>query len=92
MRYSIHTCNSDTTIGQNVRYCNYKDKIIYDNWFNNLSNIFNTIDNHIQNTTQLDDICLAGVIRELCEARDSGIVQFVNRNQICNMIDLLCTR
>ena len=24
--------------------------------------------------------------------RDSGIVQFVDRNQICNMIDLLCTR
>ena len=23
--------------------------------------------------------------------RDSGIVQFVDRNQICNMIDLLCT-
>ena len=49
-------------------------------------------DSHIQNTTQLDDVCLAGAIRELCESRDSGIVQFVDRNQICNMIDMLCTR
>ena len=37
-------------------------------------------------------ICLAGAIRELCKARDSGIVQFVNRNQVCNMIEFLCTR
>ena len=42
--------------------------------------------------TQLDDICLAGAIREMCEARDSGFLQFDGRNQICNMIDLLCTR
>ena len=53
---------------------------------------FNRIDNQITNTTQLDDICLASVIMELCEARDSGFVQFVDRNQICNMIDMLCTR
>ena len=49
-------------------------------------------DNQIKNTTQLDDICLASAIRELCEARDSGFVQFVDRNQIYNMIDMLCTR
>ena len=49
-------------------------------------------DNHIQNTTHLDDICLAGAIRELCEARDSGVVQFADRNQMCNMTDMLCTR
>ena len=57
-----------------------------------LSNIFNRIDNQIKNTTQLDDICVASATRELCEARDSGFVQFVDRNQICNMIDMLCTR
>ena len=39
-----------------------------------------------------NDICLAGAFRELCEARDSGVVQFVDRNQMCNMIDMLCTR
>ena len=91
-----HSCQwcggGEMYIGENVRYFMYKYKIVYDDWFNDLSNIFNTIDSHIQNTTQLDDVCLAGAIRELCEARDSGIVQFVDRNQICNMIDMLCTR
>ena len=69
--------NSDTTIGENIRYFMYKYKIVYDDWFNDISNIFN-----IKNTTQLDDICLAGAIRELCDARDSGFVQFVDRNQV----------
>ena len=90
IRYSMH--NSDTTIGENVRYFMYKYKIVYNDWFNDLSNIYNRIDNQIQLITQLDDICLAGAIRELCEARDSGVVQFVDRNQMCNMIDMLCTR
>ena len=84
--------NSDTTIGENVRYFMYKYKIVYNDWFNDLSNIYNRIDNQIQLITQLDDICLAGAIRELCEARDSDVVQFVDRNQMCNMIDMLCTR
>ena len=36
--------NSDTTIGENVRYFMYKYKIVYyDDWFNDLSNIFNII-------------------------------------------------
>ena len=92
IRYSIH--NSDTTIGENVRYCMYKYKIVYDDWFNDLSNIFNRIDNQIKNTTQLDGMCLhvASAIRKLCESRDSGIVQFVDCNQLCNIIDMLCTR
>ena len=90
IRYSMH--NSDTTIGENVRNFMYKYKIVYDDWFNDLSNIFNRIYNQIKNTTQLDDICLASAIRELCEARDRGFVQFVDRNQLCNMIDMLCTR
>ena len=70
----------------------YKYYIVYDHWLNELSNIFNRIDNEIPNITQLDDICLDSAIKELCEARDSGIVQFVDRNKICNMIDMLCTR
>ena len=76
IRYSMH--NSDTTIGENVRYFMYKYKIVYNDWSNDLSNLYNIIDNQIQLITQLDDICLAGAIRELCEARDSGVVQFVD--------------
>ena len=84
--------NSDTTICEIVRYFMYKYKIVYDDWFNDLSNIFNRIDNQIKNTTQLDDICLTSAIRDLCEACDSGFVQFVDRNQIYNMINILCIR
>ena len=41
-----------------LRYnCMYKYKIVYDDWFDDLSNIFNRIDNQIKNTTQLDDLC-----------------------------------
>ena len=68
-------CTTGTTIGENVRYFMYKYKIVYNDWFNDLSHIFNRIDNQIQLITPLDDICLAGAIRELCEARDSGVVQ-----------------
>ena len=89
---SILCIMSDTTICENVRCFMYKYKIVYNDWFNDLSHIFNKIDNTIQFITQLDDICLAGAIRELCVARDSGVVQFVDRNQMCNMIGMLCTR
>ena len=43
IRYSMH--NSDTTIGENVRYFMHKYKIVYDDWFNDLSNILNKIYN-----------------------------------------------
>ena len=33
-----------------------------------------------------DDVCTAGAIRELCEARDSGLTQFVNSNQLSSII------
>ena len=69
--------NSDTTIGENVRYFMYKYKMIGLMIF---LIIFKRIDNQIQNTTQLDDICLTGAIRQLCEAHDNGIVQFVDLN------------
>ena len=54
LRYSMH--NSDTTIGEKVKYFMYKYKIVYNDWFNELSNIFNRIDNQIRNITQWDDI------------------------------------
>ena len=81
--------NSDTTIGENVRYFMYKYKIVYNDWFNNLSNIYKKIDNEIQRITPLDDICLAGAIRDVCEKRDSGVVQFVDRNQMCNILQYI---
>ena len=41
---------------------------------------------------ELNDVCVAGAIRESCEARYSGLPQFVDSNQLSSMIDLLCTK
>ena len=49
IRYSMH--NSDTTIGENVRYFMYKYKIIYKDWINDLSYINKVINNQIQYIT-----------------------------------------
>ena len=89
-RYSIH--NSNTTMRENIRYFTYKYNILYDDWFNNLNNIYIKINAHIHSMSNNDDVCTAGAIRELCEARDSGLPQFVNSNQLSSMIDLLCTK
>ena len=89
-RYSIH--NSNTTMGENIRNFTYKYNILYDDWFNNLNNIYIKINAHIHSMSNNDDVCTAGAIRELCEARDSGLPQFVNSNQLSSMIDLLCTK
>ena len=52
------------------------------------------IEAHVHNIiiTKLDDVCVAGAVRELCEAHDSGLPQFVDSNQLSSMIDLLCTK
>ena len=47
---------------------------------------------HVPNINKLDDVCVAGAVRELCEARDSGLPQFVDSNQLSSMIDILCTK
>ena len=52
--------------------------LVYNDWFTDLSNIYNRMDKQIQPITQLHDICVAGAIRELCEARGSGVVQFID--------------
>ena len=77
---------------KNIRYFTYKYNILYDDWFNDLNNIYLKINAHIHNMSNNDDVCTAGAIKELCEARDSGLPQFVNGNQLSSMIDLLCTK
>ena len=41
-RYSVY--NSDTTMGENIRYFMYKYNISYNDWYGNLSNIYVKID------------------------------------------------
>ena len=89
-KYSVY--NSDTTMGENMRYFMYKYNFMYDNWFSDLNNIYIKIEAHVHNIIKLDDVCVAGAVRELCEAHDSGLPQFVDSNQLSTMIDLLCTK
>ena len=89
-RYSVY--NSDTAMGENIRYFMYKYNISYNDWYGNLSNIYVKIDTHVRSITNYDNICIAGAIRELCEARDSGVPQFVDATQLNSMIDILCTK
>ena len=89
-RYSVY--NSDTAMGENIRYFMYKYNISYNDWYGNFSNIYVKIDTHVRSVTNYDNICIAGAIRELCEARDCGVPQFVDATQLNSMIDILCTK
>ena len=84
--------NTGSTIGENIRYFIYKYDLLYDDWFRDLNRIYVKLDAHVHSITNYDDVCLADAIRELCEARDSGLTQFVDDNQISGMIDMLCTK
>ena len=84
--------NSDTTMGENIRYFMYKYNILYNDWYGNLGNIYVKIDTNVRSITNYDNICIAGAIRELCEASDSGVPQFVDATQLNSMIDILCTK
>ena len=85
-------CNTDSTIGENIRYFIYKYDLLYDDWFRDLNRIYIKLDVHVHRITNYDDVCIANAIRELCEDRDSGLTQFVDDNQISGMIDMLCTK
>ena len=74
--------NSDTTMGETIRYFMYKYNISYNDWYGNLSNIYVKIDTNVRSITNYDNICITGAIRELCEARDSGVPQFVGATQL----------
>ena len=89
-KYSM--CNTDSTIGENIRYFIYKYDLMYDDWFRDLNRIYVKLDAHVHSITNYDDVSLADAIRELCEARDSGLTQFVDENQISGMIDMLCIK
>ena len=64
-RYSVY--NSNTTIGENIRYFMYKYIILHNDCYGNLNNIYVKIDTHARIITNYDNICIAGAIRELCE-------------------------
>ena len=85
-------CNTDSIRGENKIYFIYKYDLLYDDWFRDLNRIDVKLDAHVHSITYYDDVCLADAIRELCEARDSGLTQFVDDNKISGMVDMLCTK
>ena len=55
-RYSVY--DSDTTMGENMRYFMYKYNLLYDDWFSDLNNIYIKIEGHVHNITKHDDVCV----------------------------------
>ena len=53
-RYSVY--NSDTTMGENIRYFMYKYNISYNIWYGNLSNIYVKIDTHVRSITNYNNV------------------------------------
>ena len=82
-------CNTDSTISENIRYFIYKYELLYDDWFRDLNRIYVKLDAHVHSITNYDDVRLADAIRELCEARNSGLTQFVDENQISGICCIL---
>ena len=54
-RYPVY--NSDTTMGENIRYFMYKYNISYNDWYGNLSNIYVKIDTHVRSITNYNNVC-----------------------------------
>ena len=55
---------------------------MYDDLVEDLNMIDVTVDAHVYGITYDDDVCLANAIWKLCEARDSGLTQFGDDNQM----------
>ena len=88
----MQVINTDSTIGDNIRYFLYKYDLLYDDSFRDLNKIYVKVDGHVHSITNYDNVCLANAIRELCEARDSGLTQFVDDNQISGRLRTLYDR
>ena len=70
----------------------YKHNLLYSDWYGDLSKIYLKIDTYVHSITNYEGMCIAGAIRELCEAHNSGLSQFVEATQINSMIDIVCAK
>ena len=64
--------NMYLTIGENMRYFMYKYKFSTNDWYRPLSFLINKIQSYVNSTVNLDIVCTASAINELCQARDMG--------------------
>ena len=86
--YSLH--NRNTTFGQNVRCFMYKYNIDFTDWFDNINILFNKIDMYVKHNFDSESFYVGNAIRELCEARDNCCSQFFERDELLQMMDVLC--
>ena len=89
IKYSLH--NGNTTLGENVRYFMHKYNIFFTEWFENINTLYKKIDLYVKNNFDAECYYVGTTVRELCEARDNGCPQFLERSDILRMIDILCT-
>ena len=89
IKYSLH--NSNTTLGENVRNFMHKYNIVFTEWFENINTLYKKIDIYVKNNFDAECYYVRTTVRELCEARDNGCPQFLDRSDILQTIDMLCT-
>ena len=59
-RYSV--CNSDTTMGENIRDFMYTYNLLYSDWYGDLSEIYLKIDTNDHSITNYNDICIGHIL------------------------------
>ena len=65
-------CNSDSTVGENIRYFIYKYDLLYDDWCRDLIKIYVKVDGQVHSITNYDDVCLANAIRSCVKPATVG--------------------
>ena len=66
--------NSDTTLGENIRYFILKYGIYMSEWYGPLSVLYRKIQKHILNETSIVNKCTGIAIPDLCNSRDSNVL------------------
>lgn len=86
-KYSLSNC--DTKIGENIRYFMYKYKMSYKDWYSPLYLIYKKL-NDFSCDHYADCTNIGKTIRELCQARDGGLLQGFQINELNFMIENFC--
>ena len=83
--------NTNSTLGENVRYFMYKYNLTLDDWNQNINNIYKKVDMYVNKHADRAVECVAIAIRELCDMRDSDDTRVFSGCELKFMIDMLCT-
>ena len=73
-----------------VTSCIYYN-IVFTEWFENMNTLYKKIDMCVKNNFDVECYYVGTTVRELCEERDNGCPQFLDRSEILRMTNMLCT-